>query len=327
MDPVSVFTLQWHVTQACDLHCLHCYDRSDRTPLKMDQAVKVLDDFHTFCINHFVRGQVSFSGGNPLLYPHFIELYRETAERGLSTAILGNPTTRARIEELAAIQHPVFFQVSLEGLECHNDTIRGSGHFERTLQFLNVLRDLGIYSMVMLTLTRDNIRQVLPLAESLRDLADHFTFNRLSMVGRGAALMLPEKSEFIAFLKDYLEVSRSNPILGIKDNLFNVLCHRTDTELMGGCTGFGCGAGFNFLTLLPDGEVHACRKFPSSMGNAFEYSLSHIYDSDIARKYRNGPEACRSCPIRSRCRGCLAISYSYGLDVFKDCDPFCFMAS
>jgi hypothetical protein len=28
----QVFTLQWHITQACDLRCKHCYDRSDRSP-------------------------------------------------------------------------------------------------------------------------------------------------------------------------------------------------------------------------------------------------------------------------------------------------------
>ena len=33
-------------------------------------------------------------------------------------------------------------------------------------------------------------------------------------------------------------------------------------EPFGGCTGFGCGAAFNFMAVLPDGEVHACRKVP-----------------------------------------------------------------
>ena len=27
---VATFTLQWHLTQVCDLHCRHCYDRSSR---------------------------------------------------------------------------------------------------------------------------------------------------------------------------------------------------------------------------------------------------------------------------------------------------------
>ena len=47
-DPVwfssPTFTLQWHITQVCDLHCRHCYDRSDRTTMELDQGIKILDD-------------------------------------------------------------------------------------------------------------------------------------------------------------------------------------------------------------------------------------------------------------------------------------------
>lgn len=64
--------------------------------------------------------------------------------------------------------------------------MRGPGHFDRTLAFLNLLRQKGIYSMVMLTLTRDNIGQVMPLAEVLRERVDAFNFNRFAMVGEGA---------------------------------------------------------------------------------------------------------------------------------------------
>lgn len=262
----SVFTLQWHVTQACDLHCKHCYDRSERVPLKLDQALAILDDLYAFCRGRHVKGQVSFTGGNPLLHPQFIDLYRAAAERGFTTAILGNPAPRKRIEELLAIQRPSFFQVSLEGLPDHNDSIRGPGHFERVIQFLKVLRELGIYSMVMLTLTKDNLDQVLPLAEVLGDRTDSFTFNRLSRVGEGARLQLPPPEAYSAFLELYFKAVEKNPILALKDNLINILCHQKGGGLFGGCTGYGCGAAFNFLTVLPDGEVHACRKFPPSWG-------------------------------------------------------------
>ncbi len=57
----------------------------------------------------------------------------------------------------------MFSRLSLEGLPEYNDFIRGKGHFERTMRFLEILRELGVYSMVMLTLTKDNINQVLPL--------------------------------------------------------------------------------------------------------------------------------------------------------------------
>ena len=319
------FTLQWHVTQACDLHCRHCYDRSERSGLALDEALRILDDLDGFCRRKHVKGQVSFTGGNPLLHPNFSDIYQAAADLGFTLAILGNPTPRERLEELISIQPPSFFQVSLEGLPEYNDYIRGSGHFERVMDFLDLLRDLDVYSMVMLTLTRENLEQVLPLGERLQGRADVFYFNRLARVGEGASLELPAKEDFVTFLENYLAASRINPVLGLKDNLFNILMHHKGVEPFGGCTGFGCGAAFNFLSLLPDGEVHACRKFPSAIGSVLSQSIEEIYDSDMARQYRSGCAECGSCSLRPVCGGCLACAYSHGLNIFEQKDPFCFL--
>jgi selenobiotic family peptide radical SAM maturase len=318
------FSLQWHITQVCDLHCKHCYDRTDRSPLAFDQAVRVLDDLRRFCRDRNVRGAVSFTGGNPLLHPRFIDIYRAAAERGFGTAILGNPASRERVEEIVAVQMPSFFQVSLEGLREHNDSIRGAGHFDRIMVFLEVLRSLGVYSMVMLTLTRDNMDEVIPLAALLRGKADVFHFNRLALFGEGANLKLPARTRYRKFLEDYLAAAEMNPVMGIKDNLINILRREKGIELFGGCAGYGCGAAFNFVSLLADGEVHACRKLPSPIGNLHRQSLSEIYDSIEARQYRLGPSACRDCDVRPACGGCLASTLSNGLNIFEDKDPFCF---
>ncbi|MHB8843958.1 MAG: thio(seleno)oxazole modification radical SAM maturase SbtM [Nitrospirota bacterium] len=318
------FSLQWHITQVCDLHCKHCYDRTDRSPLAFDQAVSVLDDLRSFCRERGVRGAVSFTGGNPLLHPRFIDIYRAAAERGFGTAILGNPASHERIEEIVGIQMPSFFQVSLEGLREHNDSIRGRGHFDRIMQFLGILREQGVYSMVMLTLTRDNMDQVIPLAEELRDRADVFHFNRLALFGEGANLALPDRKRYRQFLEAYLKAAETNPVMGIKENLINIIRGERGQALFGGCAGYGCGAAFNFVSLLADGEVHACRKLPSPIGNLHRQRLAEIYDSPEARRYRLGPSACRNCDVRPACGGCLAGTLSHNLNIFEDKDPFCF---
>ena len=320
----DMFTLQWHVTQACDLHCKHCYDRSDRAPMALGTAMVILDDLYDFCRRMHVRGQVTFTGGNPLLYPHLDDVYRTASDYGFGIAILGNPTPLDRIRQLLEIARPLYFQISLEGLAEHNDAIRGKGHFIRSLAFLDGLRSLDIYTMVMLTLTRDNLAQVLPLAELLKDKADFFTFNRLSTVGEGAKLLMPERAAFESFLRKYATAAAKSPKMGLKDNLLNIIRREKGSAPFGGCTGHGCGAAFNFLALLPDGEVHACRKFPSLVGTIIENSLYDIYHSELAERYRTGSRACRDCSLNVVCRGCLAIAHSRGLDVFTDKDPFCF---
>ncbi|HWR89699.1 MAG TPA: thio(seleno)oxazole modification radical SAM maturase SbtM [Dissulfurispiraceae bacterium] len=321
----DVFTLQWHITQACDLRCRHCYDRSDRQKPTLEQAIGVLDDLRLFARKKSVTGAVSFTGGNPFLHPRFYDIYRAAADRGFLTAILGNPSTRRQMEKLIAIQRPSFYQVSLEGLPEHNDYMRGKGHFARMEVFLALLRDLGVRSRVMLTLTRDNMNEIIPLAEMLRGKADSFLFNRLSMVGEGANLQLPDPEEYRAFLDEFVMAAQENPVIEFKDNLINILRNNDDLELFGGCTGYGCGAAFNFVAVLADGEVHACRKLPSLIGNIYEQSLLAIFDSPEARRYRDGCAACSGCTVRAACGGCLAVSYSYGLNIFEERDPFCWM--
>jgi selenobiotic family peptide radical SAM maturase len=320
-----IFTLQWHITQACDLHCRHCYDRDQYKSLSLQQEIAILDDLAEFCASHNIHGQVTFTGGNPLLHPNFEKLYQEAAERGFTTAILGNPTSREQIERLNAIQPLAFYQVSLEGLEEHNDYMRGKGHFKKIMAFLDLLQELDVFSMVMLTLTRVNMDQVLPLADILRDKTDLFTFNRLSLVGEGANLVTVDVEKYPGFLKAFDKEVASNPCLGIKDNLLNILYHKQKRSLFGGCTGFGCGAAFNFITLLADGSIHACRKFPSPLGNILDNSLSEIYHMEAAKRYRGGAVECQDCSIRPVCGGCLAVAYSHGLDIFTKKDPYCFI--
>lgn len=319
------FTIQWHITHACDLQCKHCYDRSKRSPVKRDQAVRILEDLLSFCKNRHVLGQVSFTGGNPLLHPNFFEFYQAAADRGFVTAVLGNPTAGRNVERIVKIQKPAYFQVSLEGLREHNDFIRGEGNFDNVIAFLGVLREFEIPSQVMLTLTKNNLDQVIPLAEILRDSADSFTFNRLAQVGEAVDLSLPSPDEYRTFLNEYLMAAERNPVMGLKDNLFNIIYYQRGKNFFGGCAGYGCSAAFNFVAVLPDGEVHACRKFPSLVGNIYEQSLADIYESESACRYRSGTQACRTCPIRPVCGGCLAVAYGQGLDIFTARDPFCFM--
>lgn len=321
----EVFTLQWHITHRCELHCRHCYDRSRRDDVSLAQGLKILDQLRDFCLHHHVGGHVSFSGGNPFLHPDFFRLYRGARDRNLSLAILGNPVAEETLDRLLTIAPPSFFQVSLEGLQEHNDWVRGAGNFAAILDFLDLLRKKQIYSMVMLTLTRANMDQVLPLAEVLRDRVDLFTYNRLAMVGEGASLESPGPEEYRSFVREYLQARQSNPVLALKDSLVNIERERQGQDLFGGCTGFGCGAAFNFVSLLPDGQVHACRKFPSLIGDLNRQTLAEVYVSSAARAYRRGCKECDPCRLRPVCGGCLAVACGWGLDPLQSKDPGCFI--
>lgn len=320
---VTNFGLQWHITQACDLHCRHCYDRTPRSQMTEAQALRALDELERFCHEHWVVGNICFTGGNPFLYRGFFELYHEAVRRGFGVQIMGNPVGSDQLEKLCRIQPPEQFQVSLEGRRTHNDSIRGAGTYDRVLSFLEVLKEMKVDSGVMLTLTADNLAEVLPLARLLEKRTEAFNFSRLSQVGEGATLAQPTPQRFRSFLKRYIAYAEQSRIAGYKENLINLMLYESGQELFHGCTGFGCAVAFDGVVLLSDGEVHGCRKFPSLMGNLWEQSLEEIYFSDAGETFRRGMRACDGCSIRPVCGGCVAASPRPASGISDAVDPFC----
>lgn len=64
-----MYHLYLEITERCNLHCLHCYNSSSSTGLDLQPSVffKLLNE-----ICHAPEEwSLSFSGGEPLLHPHF----------------------------------------------------------------------------------------------------------------------------------------------------------------------------------------------------------------------------------------------------------------
>ncbi|MCX7679104.1 MAG: thio(seleno)oxazole modification radical SAM maturase SbtM [Spirochaetes bacterium] len=319
------FTLQWHLTNACPNRCRHCYDRSQREIPTFRNAQYIISELLKFCASYNLKPRISLSGGDPFSHPQFFEILNLIARNCIPYSILGNPQKKKALEKLVSIQRPIYYQVSLEGDEAYNDTIRGENHFSKTMNFLHLAQEMGISTHVMLTLSSENLSQVIPLAKKLQGIAMRFSFNRISRAGEAKNFPMPEKNAFIDLLVEYARESKYYSVFSFKDNLFNILQFKFKRKLLGGCTGFGCGAAFNFVALLPDGEVHACRKFPSCIGNIYKQSFSKIYFSDIALQYRMRPVKCRKCPIQKSCGGCMASTWSAGLNPHIERDPYCFI--
>jgi radical SAM protein with 4Fe4S-binding SPASM domain len=86
----------------------------------------------------------------------------------------------------------------------------------------------------------------------------------------------------------------------------------------------GCNCGRNHITILPTGDVYACRRMESKVGNVAEDNLYDLWVSDKMNAYRQYDkfEKCAKCNLLSVCRGCPAVTYGYTHNMYSP-DPQC----
>ena len=88
----------------------------------------------------------------------------------------------------------------------------------------------------------------------------------------------------------------------------------------------GCNCGNCHMTILPNGDLYACRRFESKVGNILTDRLADVWTGPM-EQYRNYNEfqKCSKCELLPYCRGCPAVAYG-ATDSFYGSDPQCWKA-
>jgi radical SAM protein with 4Fe4S-binding SPASM domain len=137
--------------------------------------IDVIDQFGTMDAGNVV----TFSGGEPLVYPQFDDIARHAKRAGHKVYLLTNGVAldRDRAQSLVGVVDSV--QLSLEGThpEIH-DPIRGNGSFQRAVQGLKSLLECGFPVEVVFVVLPSNVSD---LRDNLGDFVRSFDTQNLSV--------------------------------------------------------------------------------------------------------------------------------------------------
>jgi len=340
------YAFQWHITAKCDQRCRHCYmydslsyesERSNQLSLTdCLRALKKIEDFKiklSKLVNDKVSLGIVLSGGDPILEPFFFELLSSVKLVADSITILGNSyhideTVAKKLRQLSVGS----YQISVDGLKETHDAFRKKGSFNDAFRALKILREAGIRENIMMTVSPENIDEVFPLVEyaASKDVS-RFGFARIAEFGN--AKDMPKRLQPLAYrkfllkylwYKGHLKKRGASLNLSEKDHLFKLL--KKELRLYKPVPGEhdGCHMVRNHLSILADGTIYACRRFPNPLGNIKNDDLFKVYQSQAAQKftdYKNF-EKCRSCELGLYCRGCPAVAHGVTGSAFK-ADPQC----
>ncbi len=75
---VKEFVIQWHLSEACNLKCKHCYQENHvPVQLSFDKLLLILNQYRNLLKKLKVKGHINLTGGEPLCSPHFYKLLDE----------------------------------------------------------------------------------------------------------------------------------------------------------------------------------------------------------------------------------------------------------
>lgn len=329
----SYFILQWNITSLCEYSCKYCYMRANFTASEEVNINKTLKQILEFRQN-FNNFYINITGGNPLLHPEFEHIINELSKYKINIRVLGNPVTEIhQLERMKRVAKLIdYYQISIDG-EYGNIVNRLSNDIEQRWITITNLHKIGIKTCVMLTLTDDNVDEVIPILENcVQKGVSMFAFSR---VVRGMQNKNICKNDFLT--QNYQEilnkifyylVENDIDIFSFKDSLWSLfLYERGMFNINSSDEILGCGAGFYTLCLMPNGNIQPCSRLPIIIGNIENDTLLSIWETNpVLLELRNfsNYENCLSCELLTACRGCRAIAYAESKTLFAK-DPACWL--
>ncbi len=192
--PFPAGTVHLHVTDTCNLRCLHCYSDSSpkrTTSLEIDTALEALSKLSQQGYRH-----LSVSGGEPTLEPRLGELALGARRLGYSTAVV----TNGQLQSEKAIEALTSFDtvaVSLDGLEANHDLLRNkAGSFRQAAKLVEWLARAGVRVGVVSCVSDQSLEDVPGLYELGSDLgASLFQVRPLVETGRSQSALSAESIE------------------------------------------------------------------------------------------------------------------------------------
>jgi radical SAM protein with 4Fe4S-binding SPASM domain len=280
-----------------------------------------------------MRGAVGLTGGEPWLRRGIIfDILDRLAFSNVVDRVdlMTNGTLLTENDCSLIAQHPLMrrVQVSIEAAsaECH-DAIRGSGSFLETMQAIERMKQNGLTVAAMMTISRKNMSEIVPLLELLREYdVDVFSIDRFIPEGQGARtrewLLSPTDVRRCFQIVYRWAMENSKPRVLMYRPLFCLIDSKSPH------VGAMCSVGVNALTILHDGSVYPCRRLPIVLGNVLKDSLHQMfYESDELWKVRvptNLKGRCSSCQFVPVCRGCRAMALAVTGNWLEE-DPHCWL--
>lgn len=281
------------ITGRCNSRCITC-DAWKNRPDKSEELT--LEDFEVLVKSKMGRKahSVLLTGGEPFLNPdieQIIKFFSENTKAKIS--IITNGLLSHKIISMAEKVREKKFHVdkitlSLNGKPHTHDKTRGvNGSYNKVIETVKGLRELGFYTSLIFTITDENFNQIEWAYELAKQLESEINFypevNSYRFGNQDGNRVLTEEHKK-AVLKQLEGIFQNRKYYYFDDSTLYYTIKTFQNEQV--CN---CYAGLQSTFINWDGEVYPCEAFREkkfSFGNIKQASLDTIWCSTKAEKMR-----------------------------------------
>jgi radical SAM protein with 4Fe4S-binding SPASM domain len=320
-DKPHLVSFQIELTSRCNEQCVHCYIPSENKKLDIEPSLlyETLDQCKEMNLL-----DITFSGGEPMLHPNFLDFLKRAKSYDFSVNVLSN-LTLLNDEILFEMKENRIssVQVSLYSMNpnIHDSITKIEGSFYKTHDAIIKLIENDIplqISCPTMKQNKNSYSDVMKWAHDhkIRAVTDYIMMARYdhsvdNLINR---LSLDEVGKII---NDIIENDIDyQKLLCSEDFYFEVQKERSDDPV--------CAVCISSMCMVANGNVYPCAGWQSYvLGNLYNEKLRSIWNNSVSVKYlrnirkKDFPE-CMYCEDKAFCAMCMVRNANEN----PDGDPF-----
>lgn len=325
--PKTPMQLGINITNRCNQRCKYCVVNGGELHSELEHTylIKLLNDAYAFGIQ-----EITFSGGEPLLYPNFMDIV-ETYSKKFKMNILTNGSLIDKdiAKRLCELSHKnrISVRISLDGAspEIH-ELFRGNGTFGSAIEGIKNLSKYDTSVAINTVIHKNNINYLQDLLSFLKSMnVKVVRVLPLIPMGRGVQLnqYIIDRHDWWNLLKARKSLERKLKMIILVESPLDFLVNPSQNSEANPCI-----AGYLYLGILPNGDVFPCPYMMDVViGNIKKNALLDIWSNSHILAELRDPNmlkgSCKLCQYKEKCRGgCRGFSYYVQGDYLYP-DPYC----
>lgn len=269
-------------------------------------------------------------GGEPLLRDDYYKVGRCIKNLGMNVNFVSNGIlVDDHIDRIASLD-PKVVGISLDGMRESHERIRGPDTWERTVRSAHALREAGIQTTIITTVSKINFKDLPNIKDLIIGKGINWQLQTAMPFGNFRREEMLSREEYYAvalFIAKQRIQNRfeSLPVVGAH-------CFGYHSKILPMSAWKGCSAGKSSVGITSNGGIVGCLSMGNDRfieGNTRQTSLKEVWENPSSFSYNREfrpedlGENCSDCRYGVKCQGgCNSVSYTLTGKFHNN--PYCF---